>query len=284
MKKKIGIVLLLLTLGCALVLAGCANNENPPANTDQPTNGEGTAEDQSLQKVLDKGELVIGLDDNYPPIGFRDENGDLTGFDVELATAACEHMGVKASFRPVEWDGVLLNLKNGDIDCIWNGMGITPEREAEIAFSRVYMEVDNILIIRNDSDIASKADLAGKIVATQLGSTADVAITSDPIYDELKELRKFGSYAEAFLDLQAGRVDAVVSDNVNGLYLMKQESLQDSLKVLEETDLIPEYWGVGLRKEDVALKNKIDEVLNEMKADGTSDAISQKWFNDTLIQ
>jgi len=280
MKKwLLALVILLLAIG----LVGCGAQTEEPA-AEEPA-AEEPAADQSLQKILDKGELVIGLDDNFPPAGFRDEAGELVGFDVDLAAAACEKMGVKANFKPVEWDGVLLNLKNGDIDVIWNALTVTPEREKEIAFSRVYIDTRTIIIVAKDSPIKGKADLEGKVVGVQLGSSADDSVKNDAIAAKIKEVRKFGSYAEAFMDLDAGRIDAVVTDDINGRYSMTQEKIADKFIVLTEgEDFGGEQFAVGLRQEDLALQAAINKALDDMAADGTTAAINQKWFSGEIIK
>lgn len=276
--KKSKWLLALLILVLAIGMIGCG------AKTEEPV-AEEPAADQSLEKIIAKGELVIGLDDNFPPAGFRNEAGDLVGFDIDLASAACNKLGIKATFKPVEWDGVLLNLKNGDIDVIWNALTVTPEREKEIAFSRVYIDTRTIIIVRKDSAIAAKADLEGKIVAVQLGSSADESVKNDAISAKIKEVRKFGSYAEAFLDLDAGRVDAVVTDDINGRYAMAQEKISDKFKVLTDgEDFGGETFAVGMRQEDVALKDAINKALDDMAKDGTTSAISQKWFAAEIIK
>lgn len=284
--KRHSLVFLILTVFVfAFVLVGCgAPAEEPPVDPadSTPTDAQPPADD-SWAKIEAKGELKIGLDDNYPPIGFRDAQGELVGCDVDLAKAVCEKLGVTPVFVPVEWDGVLLSLKNGDFDVIWNGLGVTEQRQLEIDYSRVYMTFDNIIITSLDSDIADIDDLAGKVLGSQLGSSPDIAVTSHPIVDELKEFRKFGSYAEALLDLQAGRLDAVVTDNANGRYLMEVEGMTDSFKVLD-VELIPEPVGVGLRKGEAALQAKINEGLDAVAADGTSLAISEKWFGGEFIK
>ena len=275
MKKYSFIVLVFLLVLMTFVLAACGGTDETGS----------TESDTSWSDIEAKGELVIGLDDNYPPIGFHDASGELVGSDIDLAKAACEKMGVTPVFKPVEWDGVLLSLKNGDIDVIWNGLGVTEDRQKEIDYTRVYMTFDNIIITNLDSDIATLEDLAGKKLGTQLGSSAEVAIKADEeVFGSLGEFRQYGSYAEALLDLQAGRLDAVLTDNCNGLYLMASEGMTDSFKVLN-VELMPEPIGVGVRKGETALADKITEALDALKADGTTVEISQKWFGtDDFIE
>ena len=275
------LVLVVVALTCALTACGGGADTTSDTTTDTSSNttaDNGTATDDSWTKVQEKGELVIGLDDNYPPIGYRDANGELVGSDIDLAKAACDVLGIKPVFKPCEWDGILLTLQNGDIDCIWNELNYTEERAAQINFSRIYMDVQDILITRADSkDINALADLEGKTVGTQLGSSAEESITSDPICAKLKEFRKYGTYTEALLDLQAGRLDAVVTDECNGRYLITSQGMTDSFKVLD-VKLLEEPAGVGIKKGNDALTQKINEALDTLAKNGKLKEISQKWF------
>ncbi|WP_027366111.1 amino acid ABC transporter substrate-binding protein [Desulfotruncus alcoholivorax] len=275
--KKNQILLLVAIFAVSLLIAGCGGKQ---AGTKEQ------AGDDSWNKIKEKGEFVIGLDDNYPPAGFRDENGELVGVDIDLAKEAAKRLGVKAVFKPVQWDGVLMNLKNGDIDLIWNALGITPERQKEIGFTDSYMEDRNIIVVKSGSPIKTKADLAGKVIGLQLGSTAEPAVQNDPISSKIKEIRKFESPTQALMDLDAGRIDAVVTNEMNARYLITSEKTADKFYVLtaEEGDFGKEPYGVGVRKEDKAFLAELNRVLNEMKADGTAAKISEKWFGTNIIK
>ncbi|MCO5386395.1 amino acid ABC transporter substrate-binding protein [Desulfosporosinus sp.] len=260
----------------ALLVAGCGQK-----STDKNQTG-----DQSWNKIKEKGEFVVGLDDNYPPAGFRDKAGELVGVDIDLAKEAAKRLGVKAVFKPVQWDGVLLNLKSGEIDLIWNALGITPERQLEIGFTESYMEDRNIIVVKSGSPIKSKANLDGKTVGLQLGSTAEEAVAKDPISSKLKEIRKFESPTVALMDLEAGRIDAVVTNEMNARYLITTEKTADKYYILtaEEGDFDKEPYGVGVRMEDKAFLAELNRVLNEMKADGTAAKISNQWFGSNIIK
>jgi len=271
MKKRFGILTIaVLTLG--LVLSGCGNSKQ--------TNGS-QAQDNSLKEIKQKGEFVVGLDDSFPPMGFKDDKGQIVGFDIDLANEAAKRMGVKAVFKPVEWDGVLLSLNNKDIDVIWNGLTITKERQQQIDFSKVYLQNKQILVVKNDSTIKGKKDLSGKIVGIQLGSSSEAALTSDKeTSNTLKEIRKYSNNTEALMDLSQGRTDAVVVDEVVGRYYISKKA--GMYKVLDE-DFGKEDYGVGIRKSDKSFKEELDKTLDAMKADGTADKISQKWFGKDII-
>lgn len=263
---------------CTVVLLG--------AGCSQKTADTKQTGDQSWNKIKAKAEFVVGLDDNYPPAGFRDKKGELVGFDVDLAKEAAKRLGVKAVFKPVQWDGVLLNLKNGDIDLIWNALGITPERQKEINFTDSYMADRNIIVVKSGSPIKAKADLVGKIIGLQLGSTAEPAVTKDPISSQIKEIRKFESPTVALMDLDAGRINAVVTNEMNARFLISTDKTMDKYYILteKEGDFGKEPFGVGVRKEDTAFLTELNRVLKEMKADGTSTKISNQWFGTDIIK
>ncbi len=232
----------------------------------------GQQKDTSAQK----NKIVIGLDDNFPPFGFHDESGQLVGFDIDLATEAAKRLGVEVEFKPIDWDSKETELKSKKIDAIWNGLSISPEREKNILFSRPYENGPQIILVRADSPIQSKADLAGKIVGTQQGSTGLDAIEKDPeLKKTFKELKTYSDNVTSFMDLQVGRIDAVVVAKTSAGYFMQKNKADFRIVDAGYPD-IPS--GVGMRKEDTELKAKIDKVLKEMKEDGTSTAISQKWF------
>jgi polar amino acid transport system substrate-binding protein len=263
MKRKI--TLLILTI-CILLAVGCSKEP---------------VQDNSLESIKEKGELVVGLDDNFPPMGFRDKNGDIVGFDIDLAKELGKRMGVKVVFKPVEWDGIVLTLINKNIDIVWNGMTITEERKKRINFSNPYLENKQIIIVGKDSDINSKEDLKDKIIGVQLESSSFVAVEKDKqTMESIKEIRQYPNNVEALMDLKTGRIDAVVVDEILGRYYIQQNPNQ--YKILND-DFGNELYGIGIRKEDIKLKEEIDRIMDEMKSDGTAAEISKKWFGEDIL-
>jgi len=262
---KIKFNLLMVAILSTAILAGCSSKP---------------AVDNSLADLKEKKELVIGLDDNFPPMGFRDDKGEIVGFDIDMAKEVGKRLGVKVTFKPVEWDGVILSLNNKDIDVIWNGLTITDKRKEQIAFSKVYLQNKQIIVVRSDSTIKNKSNLNGKNVGLQLGSSSETALAKDTaLTDSLKEVKKYSNNTEALLDLNAKRIDAVIVDEVVGRYYVNKKP--NDYKVLDE-DLGVEDYGVGIRKNDTSLTTEIDKLLEEMKTDGTSNTISQKWFGKDI--
>jgi polar amino acid transport system substrate-binding protein len=264
MKKNLK--LLMMAILATVILTACGNKSSV---------------DNSLNDIKEKKELIIGLDDNFPPMGFRDKTGEIVGFDIDMAKEVGKRMGIKVTFKPVEWDGIILSLNNKDIDAIWNGLTITDNRKKQITFSKVYLQNKQIIVVKNKSTISKKSDLGQKIVGLQMGSSSETALASDSqLTDSLKEVKKYSNNTEALLDLNADRIDAVVLDEVVGRYYVNKKP--GDYKVLGE-DLGLENYGVGMRKTDTSLTKEIDKQLEEMISDGTSNAISQKWFGKDII-
>jgi polar amino acid transport system substrate-binding protein len=269
MKRKI-IFLLIGILIIGLIATGCGSNQTETGN-----------EDQSLEEIKEKENFILGLDDSFPPMGFRDEKGDIVGFDIDLAQEVAKRLGVKLEVKPIDWDGKVLSLNNKDIDVIWNGLTITEERKQEIEFSDPYLENRQIIIVREDSDIDTKADLAGTAVGVQLGSSGEDALNADEeTVKTLKDVTKYSNYTEALLDLKAGRVEAVVIDEVVGRYYIAKRP--GEYKVAKD-DFGDEEYGIGFRKGDIAFKDAVNKALNEMKEDGTTAKISEKWFGEDIV-
>ena len=225
--------------------------------------------------------IVVGLDDNFPPMGFRDEKNELVGFDIDMAREAAKRAGLNVEFKPIDWSAKESELKSKRVDALWNGLTITEERKQNIAFSTPYMENHQIIVVRPEENIKTKADLKDKVVAVQDGSSAVDAVNADEVSKSFKELKKYGDNVTALMDLSTKRVNALVVDEVVGRYYVAKKPTE--YIVLEENFGTEEY-GVGFRKEDTELQQKIQKALDEMKADGTSAKIAEKWFGKDIIK
>lgn len=227
-----------------------------------------------------KDTYVIGLDETFAPMSFRDSNGDIVGFDVDLAKEIGIIGGITFEFQPIDWVMKETELNAGNIDLIWNGYTITEERKEKVAFSDAYLENSQIIVTLADSDIAVKSDLADKVVATQQASATLDAMNSDEtgVVEQFDggEPILYPTFNDVFNDLESGRSDAIVVDEVLGRYIMKQKGA-DKFSVLDE-DFGDEEYGVGMRKEDTALQEAINEGLAELKENGKYDEIYAKWF------
>lgn len=226
------------------------------------------------------GKLVIGIDDKFAPLGFRDDNNELVGFDIEYAKAAVEKMGKEATFQPIDWSAKESELNSGRIDMIWNGYTITDERKEKVLFTKPYLENSQVVIVLADSSIAKLADLAGKEVGLQSLSSAADALDANPIKAEVANVSEFADNVLALTDLKTKRLDAVVIDEVVARYYMSKEP--NTFRLLDET-LAPEQYGIGIKKGNESLLDELQKALDEINSDGTAAEISTKWFGEDKV-
>jgi polar amino acid transport system substrate-binding protein len=278
LKKQFALMMILVLVLSAFVM-GCSSGS---VDGEGDNNGnQSEEEDLSLEKIKDAGVFIVGLDDSFAPMGFRDEAGKLVGFDIDLAKATIEKLGVEAEFKPIDWNSKELSLETGEIDCIWNGFSITPAREKEVLFSKPYLSNRQIIIVLADSDITSKEDFADRVVGAQINSSGLHALEADTaVMEVLKEIKEYDTYPEAFLDMEAGRIEAIVVDEVYGKYYISKKP--GTYKVLDD-DFGTEDYGIGFRMKDKALKAEIDKIMDELKADGTTAKISEEWFGEDIV-
>lgn len=236
-------------------------------------------EDNSLQDILDKGELVIGFTD-YPPMGFMVDN-EATGFDLEIAKEVADRLGVKAVFQYIDWDAKVLELESKAIDVIWNGLTITEEREKEILFSKPYFDNRIVILTLKNSDIDVISDLAGLKVGVELQSSGQVSLEGNAVYSELEEMVKFTSISEALMALNANTIDAIVADEIFARYAVSKDS--SNYQVASEV-FGSENYGIGFRLEDLALRDRVDEIIDEMAEEGLGAEISMTWFGEDLLK
>ncbi len=270
MKKMIK--LLVITMLIAVLAAGCSKKNEGT--------GAAAGADTSLEDIKEKGELILGLDDAFPPMGFKDESQETVGFDIDVAREVCERMGVKLVIQPISWDAKELELSTKNIDCIWNGMTYNKERAESMTLSIPYMKNTQVAVVLASSSVNTLADLAGMTVAIQNGSTASDAIDANEAFkNSLKDLVKVEDNVQALLDLKVSGSDAVVMDEVVARYYTEKEP--GTYKILDET-LADEDYVVGFRKGDESLCGEVEKHLKEMAGDGTLAKISETWFGKDL--
>ncbi len=235
--------------------------------------------DLSLKTIEDNGKMIVGFTE-YPPMGFK-ENGEVTGFDIDIAKEVAERLGVEAEFVYIDWDAKVLELNGKNIDMIWNGLTITADREKEILFSKPYFDNRIVIISLKDSGIDKIADLSAMKVGVELQSSGQAAVEGNDVFASIDELVKYTTITEAILDLKAGGIDAIVADEIFARYAVSKET--DQYQVATEV-FNSENYGIGFRLEDVALRDKVDAIIDEMAADGTATEISMKWFGEDLLK
>jgi polar amino acid transport system substrate-binding protein len=261
--KKIGIVILTVMLAAAAAFAG--------GKSDEAAGG-----DNSLQSIMNKKKLVLGLDDSFPPMGYRNENNEIVGYDIDLAKEVTRRMGIELVPQPIDWNAKEQELNTGEIDCIWNGFTIIEERKQNVLYTPPYLKNAQVIVVKGNSPVQTLMDLAGKTVGTQAGSSSVDAIEDAPAFkSSLKDVIEYKDFLTALMDLDVGGTDAVVidlvvaNDNIN-------RSGKD-FRILKET-LGEEEFGIGFRKNDKALADKVWETLLEMAKDGTVAKIATEWL------
>jgi polar amino acid transport system substrate-binding protein len=258
MMKKFAAISFALVLMLSLI-TGCSTSASSP----------------SAQK-----KLVIGVDDKFAPMGFRDEQNNLVGFDIDYAKAAGEKMGYQVEFQPIDWSAKESELNSGRIDLIWNGYTITDERKTKVLFTKPYLKNSQVIVTLAKSSISKRDDLAGKVIGLQSLSSAADALNGNEIKSKIKTVTEFPDNVLALSDLKIGRIDAVVIDEVVAKYYMSKE--KDTYKLLDES-LAPEEYGIGVKQGNEDLLNQLQKALDALNQDGTAAEISKKWFGEDKV-
>ncbi|AMJ42414.1 amino acid ABC transporter substrate-binding protein [Anaerotignum propionicum] len=274
MKKYLGIFVAMLM--SVSVLVGCGS-----------TNGKANATPGQDATAAERTKLIVGFDAEYPPYGYRNDAGDYVGFDLDLAAEVCQRHGWELVKQPIDWDAKDMELNSGSIDCIWNGFTMTG-REDSYTFSDPYVDNSIVFVVKADSGIKTKADLAGKVVMTQADSSALTALTNQEDNDEnlalaasFASLEQSKDYNSAFMNLEAGSIDAIAVDI--GVAQYQLTSRGDTFAKLEEP-LSTEQYAVGFKKGNTELRDQVQETLYEMLKDGTIDTIAANYKDYNLDQ
>ncbi|NSC47505.1 amino acid ABC transporter substrate-binding protein [Mediterraneibacter gnavus] len=266
MKKKLALILAG-TAMAAMVLAGCGDKNN--------ASGEDV---KTAESVEDKKTFTVGFDAEYPPYGYMDENGEYTGFDLELAEAVCKLEGWELVKKPLNWDSKDMELNSGSIDCIWNGFTMNG-REDDYTFSTPYVDNSQVIVVAEKSGIDTLEDLAGKTVGVQAASAALDLLQSEEggqkkLADTFGALNEFADYNTAFTELQAGALDALAIDVGVANYQIKSRG--DGYKILDET-LNTEQYAIGFKKGNQELCDVVNADLKKLTEDGTVAKLAEKY-------
>ena len=259
MKKK-----LLSVLMAAVVMAGIFT---------------GCGDKEAKEEANPAEKFVLGFDQEFPPMGFVGEDGEFTGFDIELGKEVATRLDMEFVPQPIAWDAKDLELESGTISCIWNGFTMTG-REDNYTFSKPYLENRQVFVVLADSGIKSQSDLAGKIVEVQADSSAEAAMKENTaLSDTFKALQAVPDYNTAMMDLEQGAVDAIAMDEVVAAFQIQS---RDGVFVILDEEISAEEYAVGFLKGNDELKDKVDATLKEMSEDGTMAEISEKWFGKDI--
>ena len=213
------------------------------------------------------------------PVGFLGHGGEFTGFALALAEETAKRLGLTFTPQPIAWDSKDMELESGNIDCIWNGFTMTG-REDNYTWTEPYMANTQVFVVAKDSGISSQADLAGKVVEVQIDSSAEAALKeASDLTASFGQLLTTADYNTAFMDLEQGAVDAIAMDVIVAGYQIKQRNAD--FVILDES-LSEEEYGVGFKKGNEELRDKVQGALEEMAADGTLKRISEEWFGEDI--
>lgn len=257
-----------------MALSGCdLSAKKKAASTDQ------------WDSYVKKGEITIGFDNTFVPMWFEDRDGTYTGFDVDLANAVFKEYGIKVNWQPIDWDMKETELNNGTIDLIWNGYSMTKEREEKVRFTNPYMINKQVLVTKKSSGITDFADMKGKTLGVQSGSSGyDAFLASPKVLKDIvagKDATQYETLTQALIDLKNNRIDGLLIDEVYANYYLKQEGELDRYNIIPSA-FTGEDFAVGARKADKTLVEKINQGFKTLYQKGIFQKISQKWFGEDV--
>lgn len=265
MKKKLIIITFL--LGIILLTATVCKNFSQSAKNEN-----------TWAKISQKKQVVIGLDDSFVPMGFTQKNGQLAGYDIDLARELFKLYGIQVDFQTIDWSMNATELRNGTIDLIWNGYSITDQRKKKVMFSRPYLKNEQVLVVKKDSRINSFAKMKNKSIGLQTGSTAEQWYESKQKVLRAKEAILYDQIPNAFLDLNSGRIQGIFLDEVYANYYLAHQSNKNEYRVIMNKLVPVDLFAVGMRKGDYRLRAKINQGLKKLQKNGQLERLNEKWF------
>lgn len=273
--KKVFSMFIILILSIS-VFTGCGQSASESKST---SSSNTNSKENSLDRVKNAGKIVIGIDDTYPPMEFKDKDNKLVGYDIDMANEIAKKLGVKVEFVPTAWDGIFMALQSKKFDVIHSTVSITDERKKTMIFTEPYIFGGNAIFVKADNTtVNSQDDFKGKIIGCQIGTTAQDVLSK---MSGMKEVKKYNGMTEAFLDLKNGRIEAVVSDpQVGDYYIASQKDKFKKIKSL----LNEEPIGVAFKKDDTDLRDGYQKAMDDLKKDGTLSKLSEKWFGHDIYK
>ena len=267
----------LLGILATIMLAGCSSAKTTESSSADTSAAESKLTDETSIAGTDADTtFTVGFDQDFPPMGFVGDDGEFTGFDLDLAAEVAKRLGKEIKYQPIAWDAKDMELTSGNIDCIWNGFS-TKNREDKYTWTKPYMKNDQVFVVRSDSDISSFEDLAGKTVEVQIDSSAEAVLKENTeLSGTFAKLQTVADFNTGFMDLEMGGVDALAMNSVVANYQITKRGTE-GFKVLDKP-LSSEEYAVGFKLGNTILRDEVQTALEEMKADGTLKSISEKWF------
>ena len=265
----------------ALSMTACGSNSAAETTAADTEAAESQAEETTAEeaKTTDGGTLIVGFDQDFPPMGFVGDDGEYTGFDLELAQEVAKRLGLEYKAQPIAWDSKDMELESGNIDCIWNGFTMNG-REEDYTFSTPYVDNSQVIVVAEKSGIDTLEDLAGKTVGVQAASAALDLLQSEEeggqkkLADTFGALNEFADYNTAFTELQAGALDALAIDVGVANYQIKSRG--EGYKILDET-LNTEQYAIGFKKGNQELCDVVNADLKKLTEDGTVAKLAEKY-------
>jgi extracellular solute-binding protein, family 3 len=267
----------LLGVLATIMLAGCSSAKTTESSSVDTSAAESKLTDETTTAGTDADTtFTVGFDQDFPPMGFVGDDGEFTGFDLDLAAEVAKRLGKEIKYQPIAWDAKDMELTSGNIDCIWNGFS-TKNREDKYTWTKPYMKNDQVFVVRSDSDINSFEDLAGKTVEVQIDSSAEAVLKENTeLSGTFTKLQTVADFNTGFMDLEMGGVDALAMNSVVANYQITKRDTE-GFKVLYKP-LSSEEYAVGFKLGNTILRDEVQKALEDMKADGTLKSISEKWF------
>ena len=280
MKRATGFAAVLMAAAMVFTMAGCGSSKDADTSAKKETKTEDSKDKENSDK-----QFIVGFDAEYPPYGYKDDNGEYVGFDLDLAQEVCARNGWELVKQPIDWDSKDMELNSGSIDCIWNGFTMTG-REDDYTWSKPYVDNSIVVVVKEGSGIEKKEDLAGKVVAVQADSSGLAALTDEEDNEEnlklaasFSDLQQVADYNTAFMTLEAGAVDAIVVDIGVADYQLESRTgfvmLDDKIRT--------EQYAVGFKLGNEELRDQVQSTLDEMLKDGTFDDIAKKWDLSDMV-
>ena len=227
-------------------------------------------------------EIVVGLDINVPPMGFLDSNGNITGFDIDLAKETFKVLGKEITFQPIDWDSKELELSTGKIDVIWNGLSYTPERAKNMLLTKTYMQNNQVFIVKKGSGISNISDLNQKTVCVQKGSSGETALKNSDVGKNFKNITTLENMVNCLSEVRLLKTDTTLADEVTARYYLAKNNLESEFEILSDP-LSTENYVVAVKNGNETLKNEIEYGLTKIIENGVAENISKKWFGKNII-
>lgn len=225
--------------------------------------------------------LVVGLDDSFPPMGFRNEKNEIVGFDIDLAKAVSEELGMEVRFQPISWASKEQELSSGNIDCIWNGFAYNEERAQTMTLTDPYIKGENYFILKNGTTVASQEELKGMKIGVQTGSIQAQDLEKSE-FGKTIEIIQYGDNLTAFMDLETEGIDALFCSNIIGNYLITSKG-KDYETVPSENITVSNGSVIAFKQGNTELRDKIQNALAKLNEEGKLLEVSEKWFGKDMI-